>query len=674
MGEPKGTSTPQQRNATIHFRDTAPAAGGSPSQDTPTLKQVYEEVEAKYKEFVDKHNEFIGSGGSKKVERVFEHIKSNGTTEQKKNIEALDKNVWASKIIWAYLKGDVKTRLVDLSEAVTKYYEKDTAKRYQTVIKTVIDVGTPEQIKERFEKAIGQLVGFQGKIKERYTEIQNSTNSETSAPANKPAPPRKPPVIGNKSAQSRPPMPANKPILKSQNASSEINSDGKKVRHVGSASLPVTPVELRQLKSFIQKYNEFVDKRNKFLDEHGGAKNVTISTFFKNDKTLVSNWVDNFVKLKMGEISNLSDCVREWQKIIGALVKFLPSDYKTKYEDAVKTICANADVGGQKAMDAVRDLRFLARKILKYMQATQEKLSAALGGEVQDDGTSIEKYAELDVDTDGKVKTQVAEVTKGVKESFKKVCGEFTKDGNSFKVSGVTASFNLMQDGLFRHLLYAALKNNKLKTTWATNNDNKLSEVEKEKRATMGVLFISMTYFKNSADVVNACKGLKEGGLKSQNAKNDTFIENAVKVRKAIQNAALGGVTGENLILKAVVNKAKDSLEYFIKDANSTVAKEIIDKFNPPLTESYLKSESSSSAVGSTIQQSELSSTKQSTKKSRSLAGRAFHKVKKRAGSAKDAFSSGMNKAGEKLKSVKKVASSRIKGFFGKSSKKDENT
>ena len=252
-----------------------------------------------------------------------------------------------------------------------------------------------------------------------------------------------------------------------------------------------------------------------------------------------------------GEEYELDVCMSDWSMLLNLLLHFIPKDKQDEYAAALNTILQKGSDAKNIAEkdEAIQKERALARQILRYMNNVLHRLTEELNA-ITNKNKEENKEPELANFLERETDKQGEGINKNVKKCFKEAFEVFVdciKSGKaeSVNVQNVISKFSSIGDKKFKTALSIALKDGKL-STW--NNDIS--------KSAMGVLFISMAYFKNSKDVVNACKGLKEGGLNSSASTSNDFLGNCFTVRKGIKNYVGPKCTGENLIL-AVYNDSR---------------------------------------------------------------------------------------------------------------------
>ena len=378
-----------------------------------------------------------------------------------------------------------------------------------------------------------------------------------------------------------------------------------------------------KVNTWIGKYNAFADNCQKMFNN---SKRISPEDFKKMSQEALGEdcsdiWLNRKDDIVVREIEKIDiiESLSCLYNLENRYMEFLPKNHKAEYQSALKGIWEELNVvideidyrikfnrNYEEYLDKVDTLieriYVLINKILRYMKNAMAILKAKANEDTQENNEgSVPKKKKSGVSS--KIKRTLGEVFSKKKKSKreeepkldayleikednqeeinKKIKGFFEEVAKNYfgpkgKFDQVqlynTVNTNMKLDRLYKEALLKSLSSsNLLRCSGGGDTDD-----EKEKRAALGVLFVSMAYLKPK-EVVDACDGLKVGGIKYTSGNKDDFIEKASTVRKVIKNAAKGNVSGEALI-KQIKNKANDEFRYFIKRGGTTLIMSNFDK------------------------------------------------------------------------------------------------
>ncbi len=363
-----------------------------------------------------------------------------------------------------------------------------------------------------------------------------------------------------------------------------------------SKPLPVVPVaekkessedtkKLQEMKDkynkVVRRYNAFSEAREKFISEIDNDKNKKDMLTKEVLDGVQGSWWDVLTE-RRGEFTGfeIDELVHLWSTFLSneLIAKYLPESKAKDYRRDLKLIKSEIVINPS-LEESIEKYNLLSKKILRYMEA----VLARLNSEASENGIEriLKKITKHEPDRD---LTEILETKKDVDGKFtgmntSKVSTAFNKAIKSLVKNGKVAK-NINIDDLisqfsevkgFKGALKTSLKSSKL-DGWGIETGNE--EETKKIRTVMGVLLISMAYLPGGSDsILNACDGLKQGGLKGTGY---DFIGQASKVRKEIKKQALKGVTGDKLANNLKNGSASESLGYFI---NVSKIPEISGKF-----------------------------------------------------------------------------------------------
>ena len=350
----------------------------------------------------------------------------------------------------------------------------------------------------------------------------------------------------------------------------------------------------------INKFNKLCNRYNRFI---GGCNDLVSRVKGKMVKILPeslknnSNW-SSAAKHHNADVSIQGYAVEKifsgWSGLLELIVLWLPAANEKLFRTESNNIASAIDSKETDAekLELMEGYNLLAKKALGYMEKVLarlntkvEKLESGLAGKVLSKlgkGKEFiesklglgEKESERDLEEedlsleqeDGKYKDKNSSK---VGETFKLAAQLLTKE-KGFNITNFAGFFSGVKG--FKGSLNVALTSSKLTKSWGVGNNDE----DKKRRAAMGVLFVSMAHLPGGSEsIVDACDGLKKGGLKGT---GDDFVGHASKIRKFIKQSALKGITGDALVkeLKSASN-IKEDCEYFIKNPSTSIS-EISDK------------------------------------------------------------------------------------------------
>ena len=339
-----------------------------------------------------------------------------------------------------------------------------------------------------------------------------------------------------------------------------------------------------QLVKVANRYNEFLRSYKKFAKKNKHSLKEIIKIVFP-DKNDQYHWGKRVVdqheefKIDKSELDDKKKIAEKWKKLSDRLVSYVPVSNTLKYAQIFDGI--NRRVGTTKDFETLmNEYNLPAKKILRYMQGVLARLnSTAAEGVVGRTLKAVTKgdkktqepkrNLEEELTNDEPVQDSASEIdTTKIFTSFRKVGESLGKDSeiNFEQKNDLIKCFSEIKG--FHGAIDETLRSSRLGIWGAENSGSKF------RRSSMGVILISMAYLPGGSDsILNACDGLKQGGLKGTG--ND-FIVHASKVRKEIKKQALKGVTGDKLVNSLKSGNASESLKYFI-DVSKTP--EISGKF-----------------------------------------------------------------------------------------------
>lgn len=355
----------------------------------------------------------------------------------------------------------------------------------------------------------------------------------------------------------------------------------------------------KQLVKVVNRYNEFLENYKKFAKKNKHSLKEMVKNVLPNDSEN-KNWCNkgNYDEIKFEGLNSIGNLQVAWDNfmknnLLGWLSEARRSEFETSFTGISKAL------GGQgltdnKKLEAMKGYNELAKKILRYMQAVLARLnSTASEGIVGrtlkamtkgDEESQEQKPRNLEeafiireeTDDEGKkelVYTNNSQVSKAFENAAK-----YFKEGSECDITKnqeLVGYFSGIKG--FKSAISSALKSTSL-GAWSLYRKNAAGEkvkISSSRHSAMGVILISMAYLPGGSEsILNACDGLKIGGIKATGG--DDVITNASKVRKEIKKLALKGATGDKLVNKLKSSNAKTSLECLI-DINAL--KQIMSKF-----------------------------------------------------------------------------------------------
>lgn len=369
-----------------------------------------------------------------------------------------------------------------------------------------------------------------------------------------------------------------------------------------------------KVNTWIKKYNAFADNCRIFFSD---SQRILSEDFKKmSQEALGKDCSDIWLNRKDGilvyetEKINIIDALRCLYNLENRYMEFLPKNHKAEYQSALEGIWKELNVvideidyriksnrDYEEYLDKVDTLieriHVLINKIFRYMKNAlailkakadeyTEKKKSGVGSKIKHTLGEVfskkkkskpEEEPKLDAYLEIKEDNQ-EEINKKIKRFFEEVANDYFGPKGKFEQVYLynTVNTNTELDRLYKEALLKSLsRSNLLRCSGGGDDDN-----EKEKRAALGVLFVSMAYLKPK-EVADACDGLKAGGIRDTSGNKDDFIIKASTVRKVIKNAAKGNVSGEALI-KQIKNKANAEFRYFIKRGGTTLIMSNFDK------------------------------------------------------------------------------------------------
>lgn len=356
----------------------------------------------------------------------------------------------------------------------------------------------------------------------------------------------------------------------------------------------------KQLVKVVNRYNEFLENYKKFAKKNKHSLKEIVKSVFP-DKNDQYHWDKRVVdqheefKIDKSELDDKEKIAEKWKKLSNRLVSYVPVSNTFKYIQIFDGINRRVSTT-EDFKTLMNEYNLPAKKILRYMEAVLARLnSTASEGIVGrtlkamtkgDEESQEQKPRNLEeafiireeTDDEGK-KELVYTNNSQVSKAFEKAAKYF-KNNKGDEKYGMNENQELVGyfSGIkgFKSAISSALKSTSL-GAWSLYrkdaNDKKV-DTSSTRHSAMGVILISMAYLPGGSEsILNACDGLKQGGLKGTG--ND-FIGYASKVRKEIKKLALEGATGDKLVNKLKISNAKTSLEGLI-DINAL--KQIMSKF-----------------------------------------------------------------------------------------------
>lgn len=358
----------------------------------------------------------------------------------------------------------------------------------------------------------------------------------------------------------------------------------------------------KQLVKVVNRYNEFLENYKKFAKKNKNSLEEIVKSVFPDeidqyhlDKIVVDQHKE--FKIDKSELDDKEKIAEKWKKLSDRLVSYVPVSNTFEYIQIFDGINRRVSTT-EDFKTLMNEYNLLAKKILHYMEGVLARLnSTASEGIVgrtlkamtkgdeesqEQKPRNLENDLTIRKDENGKfIDPAPEEVDTGdIFTAFKKAAKYF-KEGSECditKIQELVGYFSGIKG--FKSAIGSAL-NDSHNVSWGPTNfgrneNGPIGNYNEKKRRlyAMGVILISMAYLPGGSEsILNACDGLKQGGLKGTG--ND-FIGHASKVRKEIKKLALEGATGDKLVNKLKSSNAKTSLEGLI-DINAL--KQIMSKF-----------------------------------------------------------------------------------------------
>ena len=416
-----------------------------------------------------------------------------------------------------------------------------------------------------------------------------------------------------KSAQEEATPEASAPEASAPEASAP-EADSKAVI-VQGADKKVTKEDVKkQLLKVTNRYNEFLKNYKKFAKKNKHSLKEIVKNVLPNGSEN-ENWCNKgkYDEIKFEGLNSMSDLQIAWDNfmkdnLLGWLSGARRSEFGYIFKDISEKLEAlddersadNRESIDDKKLEVMQAYDILARKILRYMQAVLARLnSTASEGIVGrtlkamtkgDEETPEQEEAqeqkprnleeafiiEEETDDEGKkelVYTNNSQVSKAFENAAK-----YFKEGSECDITKnqeLVGYFSGIKG--FKIAISSALKSTSL-GAWSLYRKNAAGEkvkISSSRHSAMGVILISMAYLPGGSEsILNACDGLKIGGIKATGG--DDVITNASNVRKEIKKLALKGATGDKLVNKLKISNASKELGQLI-DINAL--KQIMSKF-----------------------------------------------------------------------------------------------
>lgn len=357
----------------------------------------------------------------------------------------------------------------------------------------------------------------------------------------------------------------------------------------------------KQLVKVVNRYNEFLENYKKFAKKNKNSLEEIVKSVFP-DKNDQYHWDKRVVdqheefKIDKSELDDKEKIAEKWKKLSNRLVSYVPVSNTFKYIQIFDGI--NRRVSTTEDFETLmNEYNLPAKKILRYMEAVLARLNSTasegivgrtLKAMTKDDEESqeqkprnLEEAFIIGEETDDEGKKELVYTNNSqVSKAFEKAAKYF-KNNKGDEKYGMNENQELVGyfSGIkgFKSAISSALKSTSLGawSLYRKDADGEKAETSSSRYSAMGVILISMAYLPGGSEsILNACDGLKIGGIKATGG--DDVITNASKVRKEIKKLALKGATGDKLVNKLKISNAKTSLECLI-DINAL--KQIMSKF-----------------------------------------------------------------------------------------------
>lgn len=359
----------------------------------------------------------------------------------------------------------------------------------------------------------------------------------------------------------------------------------------------------KQFVKLANRYNEFLKNYKKFAKKNKNSLEEIVKSVLPGSYS-EQHWAGEGIKgwkefkIDESKLNDYQGIKEEWVKFTEELFKYVPSSNALMYRQIFNDI--------ENKVNTIEDLEKYnkpTKKILHYMEGVLARLnSTASEGIVgrtlkamtkDDEESQKQKPRNLEDDllirkdeNDNFIDPAPEEVDTGdIFTAFKKAGFQLTGENSKNKgldatnINTLVSCFDKIKG--FKSAIGSAL-NDSHNVSWGPTNfgrneNGPIGNYNEKKRRlyAMGVILISMAYLPGGSEsILNACDGLKIGGIKATGG--DDVITNASKVRKEIKKLALKGATGDELVKKLKSSNAKTNLEGLI-DINAL--KQIMSKF-----------------------------------------------------------------------------------------------
>ena len=387
---------------------------------------------------------------------------------------------------------------------------------------------------------------------------------------------------------------------------------------VQGADKKVTKEDVKnRLLKVTDRYNRFLENYKKFAKKNKHSLKEILKSVLPEAAGRAS-WYgggkDKEFDSKSYKLDDIGGLQEAWDDFtVHKLLNWLSGDKRIEFEGIFTGI--SKALGGQgltddKKLEIMQLYDVSAERILRYMQAVLARLNStasegivgrALKAMTKDDeGTreqegaqeqkprNLEEAFHMKKETDDEGKKELKDINSSqVSKAFQKAAEYFKEDSKDSKDSKYISKYDITRNkGLvdcfsgikrFQSAISSALKSTSL-GAWSQSRKGANGEEimnSSTRHSAMGVILISMAYLPGGSEsILNACDGLKIGGIKATGG--DDVITNASKVRKEIKKLALKGATGDKLVNKLKSSNAKTNLEGLI-DINAL--KQIMSKF-----------------------------------------------------------------------------------------------